>query len=321
MVWSLLDSGTAVFADGNAGHLFTYPGGTPATNDLLLLCVASDTVVTTPLGWTLQNANSSDVQQMGAYFYLRVAGVAEAGLVTLTTSGDHPTAIAYLRYSGNAASPFDVNQKSAVTNTNGTATPTLPGATLAASGELCVLAVCLHGDDTGTATGVTPSAGYTTLLTSARQGTSPNSAQIAIIARTDGTGSQTPSATWTNAYKDRTALFAAFLQAAGGTTTPVSMAGTLGLSGALTRRTDRTFAGTLPGAGLVQRLTKRTFTGAITPHGQFGRLIPAAFAGTLSLAGTLLTALNPVQAVTSLRARVSGRRPPRAVSGDEPGTE
>jgi hypothetical protein len=214
VAWSLLDSTSAAFADGSGGHAVSWPSGAPASGNLLVLAVASDTTVSTPVGWTLA---TSDVQQEGAYLWYRLAGGSEASSVTITTNGDHNAAAALLRYSGSAASsPLDVTDKAAATNALASATPTLTGATLAGSGELCVLAACLHGDDTGAATGATPSAGYTALVTSGMSGSGTAAAQVIVAGRTDGSGSQAPSMSWTKQFKDRTALFGAWLPTGGG---------------------------------------------------------------------------------------------------------
>jgi hypothetical protein len=292
VAWSLLDSGTAAFADGNAGHAVSYTGGGPASGDLLVLAVASDTTVSTPSGWTLA---TSDVQQEGAYLFYRLAGAGESTSVTVTTNGDHNTAVAYLRYSGAAASsPLDVTDKAAATNSLGTATPTLAGATLAGSGELCVLAACLHGDDTGAATGATPSTGYTALLTSAMQGSGTSAAQVIVAGRTDGSGAQAPSVSWTKQFKDRTALFGAFLAGGGSTTSGTASLGvTAGQAAtvAVIRPASATLAAAaaLAGAGAVTANGAGTLTAvaALSVSAAVNRVATATLAVTATVAGVV----------------------------------
>lgn len=208
MPWTLLDSGTYGFADGSGGHACTYPGGQPASGDLLILAVASDTTVTTPTGYALA---VSDVVNQGDYLYYKVAGASEASAVTITTTGDFPTVVGYLRYSGAAATPLDVTAAARANNADAFTTPSVSPAALAGTGELAVFAACCQEPSAGVATSPTASAGYTIRLDTGLTGSGSLGMQAFVAARTDATGSETPSITWaTSQYRNRTGLFAAF---------------------------------------------------------------------------------------------------------------
>lgn len=214
MAWSLLDSDTTSFADGNAGHAYTFPHAVSAGN-LLILGVNSDTVVSTPSGYTVA---VSDVGNQGAYVFYKVAAGGETA-VTVTTSGDHATALSFLRYSGSTATPLDqVTAVRVINNDTPQASPTVSPSALAGTGELAVLYGMGHHSQSATAiSGVTASTGYTVLLTTPVSGglnTTPASCHF-VIAKTTATGSESPSVSWSGAlFQDRTALFVSFILAA-----------------------------------------------------------------------------------------------------------
>ena len=140
MAWSLLGSGTTVFA--TSGTVYTYPAGAPASGNLLVLGINSDTTVSTPTGYTL-SPNASFVGGQGAYVYWRIAGASEPTTITITTSGNFPVALSYRRYSGNLAAPFDVANNANHTGFTNT-TPAVSLGPLAGSGELLLCYAMLH---------------------------------------------------------------------------------------------------------------------------------------------------------------------------------
>lgn len=208
MAWTLLDSGVLAFADGGSGKVFTYPGGAPANGNLLILAVNSDTTVSTPAGWT---AVKTDVANQGAYLFTKVAS-SEGTTVTVTTTGDHNAALSYLRYSGQAVSALDVTV--ATRAGPGTTSSAVAPSALAETGELCLLFGMLHNYVTSTP----PSApvagsGYTVLLDTGVAGAAgaPSAAAHYVIGRTDGSGSQTPTVSWSGSgFWDLTSIFVAF---------------------------------------------------------------------------------------------------------------
>lgn len=207
MPWTLLDSTSVNFADGAAGHAVTWPGGAPADGALLVLAVNSVTTVSTPSGWTPIEA---DVNQQGAYMWYRDAS-GEAGTVTVTTSGDHPTAATLLRYSGQATSPLDVHAVARDTFNALATSPAVGPLTLAGSAQLVVLAVGGTNNAGGTGTSPTPSAGYAVLGDSGMAGSGGTAVQQFVTGRTDGSGSQAPSVSWSGGtFEHRTAIAATF---------------------------------------------------------------------------------------------------------------
>lgn len=225
MSWTLLDSDTATFADGNAGHTYTFPGAAAAGN-LIVLGLNSNTTITTPTGYT---AAETDVGNQGAYVYYKVASGGETS-VSVTTSGNHNTALSFLRYSGaDTSAPLDKTADARVIN-NSTpqASPSVSPASLTGSNTLCLLYGMVHNSGSATAiSGVTASTGYTSLLTTSASG-GLNSATAAlhfVIGRTDGSGLQTPSVSWSGgAWENRTAIFVSFILGGAQTVTTNSVA-------------------------------------------------------------------------------------------------
>lgn len=213
MGWALLDYGVAGFSDGNGGHSYSYPGGAPAPGDLLVVAVSSDTVVSTPADWL---SAVSDVGNIGTYIFYRVAGGSEPGSVVITTSGNFPTEIGYLRYGGAAATPLDVTAHAAHTvSTN--STPAATTDPLAGAGELSVAAACLGGMGGGTPSTPVWSAGYTNRL-DGQTGTGNTDQHLFVADRYDaGAAAESPSCTWTSNANNQTLLIATFKPAGGHT--------------------------------------------------------------------------------------------------------
>ena len=240
MSWSLLDSGGAGFSDGNGGHAFSFPSGAASAGDLLILGISSDTVVSTPSGWS---AAVSDVGNIGAYVFYLVATGGETS-VTITTSGNFPTAAGFLRYSGATGTPLDVTAagRSVV---SGNSTPSATTGALATTGELSIAAVCLGGLQAGSQTGISWSTGYTNRIDQTSGGTG-NSDQHVFVAdnRNAGTSAESPSASWTGSTNNQTLLVATFKPSAGST-----INGTATLTGAGSLAAKVTEAVTVPLTG------------------------------------------------------------------------
>lgn len=214
MSWNLVDSGSTQFADGNAGHAYSFPGGAASSGDLLLVAIGSNTVVSTPSGYA---ADVSDVNASGTYIFRKVAAGGETG-VTVTTSGDHPTALGFLRYTGGASTPFDVSAH-AFASGAGTSSPSVTTATLATTGELSVAAMC--GADLIGVNPNTPvwSTGYTGLLSQATAGNTADDQILFVAANTNaGTAAESPSVTWTASVPNRAIVVATYKP---GTAAPV----------------------------------------------------------------------------------------------------
>jgi len=204
--WRQLDSGFAGFADGNSGHVFTYPGGAPDEDDLLVLSVSSDTVVSAPSGYLVAVA---DVDNIGAYLFYKVAGASEPGSVTITTSGNFNTAAGFLRYTGGTGTPLDVTA-AAHSTSNAATTPTATTGALATAGELVIAAACLGGLGGGTPHGVTWSTGYTGRIDGQTTGTSGTDQHLFVADNYAGGSTESPNASWTSGVNNQTLLVAAF---------------------------------------------------------------------------------------------------------------
>jgi hypothetical protein len=257
MSWTLLDSGVAGFADGNSGHVYSFPGGAASAGDLLVLAISSDTVVSTPSGWSLA---TSDVHNIGAYLAYKVAVGGETS-VTVTTSGNFSTEIGFLRYSGAASSPLDVTAKAFNTVSTNT-TPAVTTGTLAGSGELVVAAACLGGMGGGTPSGPSWSSGYTNRLDGQTAGTSTQDQHLFVADRYDGSGSESPNVTWTSNANNQTILVAAFLPAAGATGKSDSDTGTSAEAATLTTATAATDSGAATETAALAANTTATDAGA-----------------------------------------------------------
>lgn len=244
MSWTQIGENAISFADGNGGHVYTLPSGAPSAGQLDILCVNSDTVVSTPsttgAAWTL---GPSFVGNMGAYLWYRVANGSEGATVTITTSGNHPTQVSWSRWGGASAS--DAAAAAHADGSFGTSSPAVSSGTLAATGELSVAFAALHGitgaesepQDPGWSSGYTP-------LTSVVSG--PTSADVAAFTAYNanaGTAAETPSVSWTGTVSDRYMLVQTFTTSGGGGTAhtaTASLAVTPSFSAARSRGHSRT---------------------------------------------------------------------------------
>lgn len=272
------------FSDGGAGHVCTFTAGAPAVGDWDVLCVNSDTTVSTPAGFTL---NPSRVNFQGAYVFRRKAAGGEGATVTVTTTGDHPTHVIWVRLSG--ANAADVVAVNGVDGSVVTTTPALSSGALAASGEIAVAFAALHSFTTIPASLVWGSS-YTA-VTSGNQGAGATAPFGAVAYKTPvGTAAEAPGLSWTNATNDAYMLFISFTAAAGGTTFTQSLSGSLTSSGALAKRTNKPLSGSLTSSGAIAKRIGKTFSGSVTSTGTLSvtKVVLLALAGTLTASGTLL---------------------------------
>lgn len=219
----LVASQTYAFADGNTGHACVFTAGAPAANDLDILCVNSNTTVTTPTGFTLRvDATNSQ----GAYVYTRKAAGGETDTVTITTSGNHDTTVTWSRWSGSDA--YSAGGFARADNVNGTALPATSTGALAATDMLVLAFGALHNHDGALATSPSWVNSFTSLQ-SVSQGTAASSTSCVAFTgyKTNaGTASETiDSVTWTNVTRNRYALWVAFTATAGAdpTATPAAV--------------------------------------------------------------------------------------------------
>lgn len=94
----------------------------------------------------------------------------------------------------------------------------------------------------------------------------------------------------------------------GGTTFPVSLGGTLSISGAVTKRDNKTFTGTLATAGALTKQTRRSLAGTLASSGALRKIVQKLPTGTLASAGTLTTTKVKVVALAGTLATAGALR-------------
>lgn len=193
----LLDSDPFTFNDGNAGHVINL-GSAPAVGDIDILCVNSNTTVSTPSGFTV---GRSDVGGQGAYIFYRFAVGGEAATVTITTSGNHETAVMWSRWDDVIA--FDVGAGTQVNGIGGASTPPHSTGVLAETGELVIAFGALHAIAGANQNTPVWSAGFTALGTAGPQG-SGGSGVINFTGydTNAGTAAETPQVSWSGSNAD-----------------------------------------------------------------------------------------------------------------------
>lgn len=203
----LVGSNTFGFADGNTGHLCAL-GTAPNVGELDVLCVNSDTVVSTPAGFTV---GESAVGGQGSYLFYRIATGGESSTVTVTTSGNFNAQVSWSRWSGVAA--LDQHANARVDAVGGVSTPAVTTPVLAGTNELVIAFAALHSFPAAAPSGQVWSGGYTG-LTSVTQGAAANGVTGYVAYRTDaGTAAESPNVGWSNTANDRYILAATFTTA------------------------------------------------------------------------------------------------------------
>jgi hypothetical protein len=214
MAWTLVASDAVGYADGGTGHVYTLPSGAPTAGDLDILAVNSDTVVSTPSGFTLA---VSAVNSQGAYLYYRYASGSEGSTVTITTSGSHPTVTGWQRWRGGLG--FEIGVEAHVDTSSGSTTPAVSTGTLAGTGRLVVAHAALHALSPTAPNTPVWSGGYTDSGVTASNGIGSTAPALFIGYNSNaGTAAEAPSVSWAQATTDRYILVAVFTLGAGGTT-------------------------------------------------------------------------------------------------------
>lgn len=197
-----------------SGTPITYTGGGTTGADVWdVLFVNSDTVVSTPSGWTVEH---SRVNGQGSYIFSKAGGTTTA---TVTTSGNFPCQVIWVRVNGSSGVDTGATSSAGVDGVTAVTTPALTTPALAQSGELALAFAAIHSAGTATPSAYTWSSGYTGLITNA-SGAGSNQGSFGAIATkpSAGTAAETPNVTWTSSASDRYILFIAFK--AGSSTTP-----------------------------------------------------------------------------------------------------
>ena len=212
MAWTLVDSDAIGFSDGGSGHSFDL-GGAPSAGDWDVLFVNSDATVSTPSGWTLPTGGSQ-VNNQGAYVFVRKAAGGEGSTVTITTGANVPAVAGWSRWRG--GNNLDVTVSARIDANVGGVTPALDTGALAGTDELVVVAALLHRLASPTPSAPVWSSGYTP-LTSVTEGTGTSGCTQFVGYRTDaGTAAETPSCSWTDGAFDRYAIAVTFTIDPGG---------------------------------------------------------------------------------------------------------
>jgi hypothetical protein len=206
MAATLLTQNTFTFNDGSVGHVCNL-GSAPAVGDLDVLCVNSNTVVATPSGFL---AGTTAVTNQGSYIFYRFAVGGEAATVTITTTGNHNTAVQWSRWDSCLAV-----DATAATQANGTlanSTPAHSTGVMTDTGELVIAFGALHGIQTANQNTPVWSASFTALNTAGPQGTGSTGVIGYAGYRTDGgTAASTPQVSWSgDAAEDRYMLTLTF---------------------------------------------------------------------------------------------------------------
>lgn len=223
MAPSIASSQVFPFADGNTGHVCTYTAGAPSVADFDVLCVNSDTTVSTPPGFT---ASVSAVTNQGGYVFSRKAVGGEGASVTVTTNGNFNCDVIWVRVTGGNA--VDVTG-SAQTNgaAGGVTSPAFTSSPLAESTELALAFAANHTFNTSPPTSPAWSSGYTPVASGVQGAGASGCAGFVAAKVPAGTAAESPSVSWTNGTSDRYMLFVSVTAAATGT--PV-VPGTLSVS-------------------------------------------------------------------------------------------
>jgi len=243
---TLITSDVFTFADGNAGHIIDL-GSALSADQADVLCVNSNTVVTTPAGFAALSA----VDGQGAYIFRRIGS--GGSTVTITTSGNHNTSVIWSRWGNIDAAD---NAKATIATGTGASTPAHSTDPLAETNELIIAFGALHSLGAPLPTSPVWSAGYTPLAAT-QQGTG-SSGVIGYVGYklTAGTAAESPSVSWTNpTASDRYMLTQTFTTLSGGLTIPLTTVTETDAAGTLTPVKRRT----------LSTVTETDTVGTLTP--------------------------------------------------------
>lgn len=269
-----VDSDVFLFNDGNAGHVCDL-GGAPEAGQWDVLCVNSNTTVSTPSGFS---AAESAVTNQGSYIFVREAAGSEGSTVTVTTSGNHNTQVGWSRWPASLIA-LDTSTSTQANGSSGNSTPAHSTGTLAETGELVIAFGAIHSIGLAGQTAPSWSAGYTALTSSGAQGSGATGVRGYVGYKENaGTAAEVPQVSWSgDGAQNRYMLAVTFTVDAA---TPAVLAGTgPGGTSAVTAALDLPveLGGTGPGgssavavtfsaSGTVTTRTGWTGLGAIMRH-------------------------------------------------------
>lgn len=181
-------------------------GSSPLVGDIDLLGVNSDTIVSTPSGFTVLD---SSVANQGSYLFYRIAVGGETDSVTITTSGDHDATAVWARI--RAVDSIDKNAKAVATGSSSGTSPDATTATLSNTGELSISFVGIHRYAGATPTAPSWNNGYTGLEFATQGSGNPACAAFLGYKENVGTTAETVSCSWTNGAFDRDTYVVTFI--------------------------------------------------------------------------------------------------------------
>jgi hypothetical protein len=213
VAWALVGSQGIGFADGGAGHVYTYPSGAPSAGDLDIICINSDTVVSTPSGYSV---GTSRVNSQGSYLFYRYAVGGEATSTTINTSGNFAASMVWGRFTGGTA--FDVAANTGVDATAGITTPAVSSGTIANANSLAIMYAALHSLSATIPNTPSYSSGYTEVGQGSNGTGSSGCVAFVGYNPTAGTAAESPSISWSvgATASDRYSLIAVFTPSGGG---------------------------------------------------------------------------------------------------------
>lgn len=266
---------------------------THSSGDMIVLAVVSDSAtgtVSSPqfADYAYQDKrinNATPVAQATASVMWRAAGGSEGANYDIDTSVTERVAAICFAISGADTSALHYIATE-ITNVT-SATATVPAVI---TSVIDTLRISIVGTDGGITT--TAAAADHTLIDQ-QSGTSAGG--VMVCWKTVPTASTDPSKTAPLSVSEQwIGLSFVVAPTAGGTTYNQAVSGTIGVSGTLTKRTNKVLAGAVGASGSLRKTVNKILSGAITPSGTLGKTTQRALAGTVGIAGTLGSTLQHI---------------------------
>ena len=200
MGWTLVNSATLTFADGaSPGHTYTLPSGAPSTGELDIVCVNSDTTITSvsSSGGASWTEGANHLGNEAAQLWYRFATGGEPTTVVIITGSNDNTSLSWSRWDGGKSA--DVNAVSHQDGTYAVTTPAVNTGALAVTGELVVAFAAMSFFNATTMSTPVWSTGYTNMTGPSQTGTGGSDVGQWVGYNTNaGTAAETPNVSWTN---------------------------------------------------------------------------------------------------------------------------
>jgi hypothetical protein len=245
VTWTLVNSQAPARFTGTS-EVYTFPGGAASSGELDIVCVTMyNGTLTVPAGWTSASPQSTTQGGSVAYYFLwAVQGASAPSTIALANDMSSGEAILiWQRWQNTAGTISPDTSNGAVNNASASASPSLSVGPLAGSGEL-VIAYLGGFNGTGlSAADTTWGASFTEVQTGNDGGFSGVSDSSGYLSA--GSGTVSPSVSWTSGTLDAQAIIAAAFQV---TASGVTSSGAVTL-GPFTG--SGTAAETIPAAGAV----------------------------------------------------------------------